>query len=214
NELLGDSIYVFTPNGDVKQLPAGANAIDFAYAVHSGVGEKIVGAKADGKIIPITAELKNTQIVEVLTNPQAHPTQAQLKAVKTGKARQKIHSWLVANDDTFLDKDAIAKREAEIQANNLHSMQVMQQRAAEGKHRKKKEEVNYTGLIKIGDTTNFMVTIAKCCSPVPGEPIVGYVSRNRGITVHAATCTTFQRIPDIKNRSVEVSWDRSEEKKK
>lgn len=214
NELLGDSIYVFTPNGDVKQLPTGANAIDFAYAVHSEIGEKIVGAKADGKIIPLTAELKNTQIVEVMTNPQAHPTQAQLKAVKTGKARQKIHSWLVANDDTFLDKDAIAKHEAEIAANTLHSMQVMQQRAAEGRHKKKKEEPNFTGLIRIGDTTNFMVTIAKCCNPVPGEPIVGYVSRNRGITVHAATCITFQRIPDIEHRSVEVSWDTSEEKKK
>ncbi len=92
NELLGDSIYVFTPKGDVKELPAGANAIDFAYAIHSGVGEKVVGAKADGKIIQLTAPLKNTQIVEIITNPQAHPTQAPLKAVHTGKARQKIHS--------------------------------------------------------------------------------------------------------------------------
>ena len=92
DELLGDSIYVFTPKGDVKELPQGANAIDFAYAIHSGVGEKVVGAKADGKIIPLTTPLKNTQIIEILTNPQAHPTQMQLKAVKTAKARQKIHS--------------------------------------------------------------------------------------------------------------------------
>ncbi|MBQ3649258.1 MAG: bifunctional (p)ppGpp synthetase/guanosine-3',5'-bis(diphosphate) 3'-pyrophosphohydrolase, partial [Treponema sp.] len=98
NELLGDSIYVFTPRGDVKELPAGANAIDFAYAIHSDVGEKIVGAKADGKIIPLTAPLQNTQIIEILTNPQAHQTQGQLLEVKTGKARQKIHSWLTAND--------------------------------------------------------------------------------------------------------------------
>lgn len=214
NELLGDSIYVFTPKGDVKELPIGANAIDFAYAIHSAVGEKIVGAKADGKIIPLTAELKNTQIVEILTNPQAHPTQAQLKSVKTSKARQKIHSWLIANDPTFIDRDALAKRDAEIAANTLHSQQVAEQRAIEGRHRKKKLTGDtFTGRIRIGDTTNFLVTIAKCCNPKPGDPIVGYVSRNRGITVHAATCLTFQRIPDIEHRSIEVSWDTSESKK-
>lgn len=208
DELLGDSIYVFTPRGDVKELPMGSNAIDFAYAVHSGVGEKIVGARADGKIIPLTAELKNTQIVEILTNPQAHPTQSQLKSVKTAKARQKIHSWLVANDPTFLDKDAIAKKEAESVANTIHSKEIAEQKAASGKRRKpKKAEENYTGLVRIDGDTNYMVTIAKCCCPVPGEPIVGYVSRSRGITVHLASCLTFLRIPDIDKRTVEVKWD-------
>ncbi|HAO30807.1 MAG TPA: bifunctional (p)ppGpp synthetase/guanosine-3',5'-bis(diphosphate) 3'-pyrophosphohydrolase [Treponema sp.] len=208
NELLGDRIYVFTPKGDVKDLPAGSCAIDFAYSIHSAVGEKIVGAKADGKIIPLTAPLKNTQIVEVLTNPQAHPTQAQLKAVKTGKARQKIHSWLIANDATFIDKTAEAKREAEIVANTLHSQHVAEQRAQEGKPRKqKKPESEYTGKIRVQNTKNFLVTIAHCCNPTPGEPIVGYVSHNRGITVHSASCLTFLRIPNIQTRSVEVSWD-------
>lgn len=215
NELLGDEIYVFTPKGDVKQLPAGANAIDFAYSIHSAVGEKIVGAKADGKIIPLTAPLKNTQIVEILTNPQAHPTQAQLKAVKTSKAHQKIHSWLVANDPTFIDKDALAKREAEIAANILHSQQIAEQRAAEGRPRKqKKKESNYTGRIRIENSTNFFVTIAQCCKPEPGDPIVGYVSRKRGITVHSASCLTFLRIPDIEHRTVPVEWDTSEKDKK
>ena len=208
DELLGDSIYVFTPRGDVKQLPLGANAIDFAYAIHSGIGEKIVGAKADGKIIPITAELKNTQIVEILTNPQAHPTQAQLKSVKTGKARQKIHSWLAANDPTFIDRDALAKKEADSLAHAIHSREIAQQRAAEGKSRKRqKSTTNYTGLVQIDGDTNYMVTIAKCCCPQPGEPIVGYVSRNRGVTIHLASCLTFLRIPDIAHRTVEVKWD-------
>ena len=215
DELLGDEIFVFTPKGDVKQLPAGANAIDFAYSIHSAVGEKIVGAKADGKIIPLTAPLKNTQIVEILTNPQAHPTQAQLKAVKTSKAHQKIHSWLVANDPTFIDKDALAKREAEIAANILHSQQIAEQRAAEGRPRKqKKKESNYTGRIRIENSTNFFVTIAQCCKPEPGDPIVGYVSRKRGITVHSASCLTFLRIPDIEHRTVPVEWDTSEKDKK
>lgn len=211
NELLGDSIYVFTPRGDVKELPAGANAIDFAYAIHSDVGEKIVGAKADGKIIPLTAPLQNTQIIEILTNPQAHPTQGQLLAVKTGKARQKIHSWLTANDPTFIDKEALEKREAEIAANTIHSKQV-----AEEKRKKraatKKPEVDYTGKIRIENTTNFMVTIAKCCSPKPGDPIAGYVSRNRGITIHKASCLTYLRIQDVEKRTVKVEWDTGKQK--
>lgn len=206
DEVLGDSIYVFTPRGDVKELPAGSCAIDFAYAIHSDIGEKIVGAKADGKIIPLTAPLQNTQIIEILTNPQAHPTQGQLKAVKTYKARQKIHSWLTENDSTFIDREALEKREAEIAANTLHSKQVAEERRKK-KSAEKKEEVDYTGKIRIDNTTNFFVTIAKCCSPKPGDPIVGYVSKNRGITIHCADCLTYLRIPDIEKRAVNVEWD-------
>ncbi len=210
NELLGDSIYVFTPKGDVKELPAGANAIDFAYAIHSGIGEKLVAAKADGKIISLTAPLKNTQIIEVMTNPQAHPTQGQLKAVKTSKARQKIHSWLTENDPTFVDKDAEEKRAAEIIANTLHSKQVAEEKRRKRESKKTTHVTNYTGRIRIGNTTNFLITIAQCCKPKPGDPIVGYVSRSRGITVHTADCLTFLRIPDIEHRSVEVEWDKSD----
>ena len=120
SELLGDSIYVFTPMGDVKELPQGANAIDFAYMIHSSIGEKIVGAKADGKIIPLTQPLQNTQIIDILTNPQAHPTQSQLNAVKTSRARSRINAWLTANDPTYIDKEAQEKRDAEILANTIY----------------------------------------------------------------------------------------------
>ncbi|WP_288506170.1 RelA/SpoT family protein [uncultured Treponema sp.] len=216
SDLLGDSIYVFTPKGDVKELPAGANAIDFAYAIHSGIGEKVVGAKADGKIIPLTQPLKNTQIIEILTNPQAHPTQSQLQVVKTSKARQKIHSWLVENDPTFIDKDAQEKREAEIAANTLYSKKIAEENSAERKRKaalRKQQSQNFTGRIRIENDTNFLVTIAQCCKPVPGDPIVGYVSHSRGITVHRADCLTFLRIPSIQERSVAVEWDTSTDKK-
>ncbi len=210
-ELLGDEIYVFTPRGDVKQLPSGANAIDFAYAIHSEVGEKVVGAKADGKIIPLTAPLQNTQIIEILTNPQAHPTQGQLKAVRTSKARQKIHAWLSENDPTFIDREAEEKRAAEIAANTLHSKQVAEKLTAERKKAPHKtEEPNYTGKIRIDNSTNFFITIAQCCNPKPGDPIAGYISRKRGITIHAASCLTFLRIPDIEHRRVDVAWDMSD----
>ncbi len=216
NELLGDSIYVFTPKGDVKELPAGSNAIDFAYAIHSGIGEKVVGAKADGKIIPLTQPLKNTQIIEILTNPNAHPTQAQLQSVKTSKARQKIHSWLTENDPTFIDKDAQEKREAEVLANTLYSKKIAKETLEERKKKSAKKKLqaqNFTGRVKIENTTNFLVTMAQCCKPQPGDPIVGYVSHSRGITIHRADCLTFLRIPSIEKRAVHVEWDISDEKK-
>jgi GTP pyrophosphokinase len=214
-DLLGDEIFVFTPKGDVVQLPAGSTAIDFAYHVHSAIGEKIVGAKADGKIIPLSTPLANTQIIEIMTNPQAHPTQNQLKIVRTTKAKQKIHAWLMLNDPTFVDHDAAAKKEAENEANAIYSKSLQTHKHTRPKNgaSAEKDESKYTGKIRIGDTTNFLVNIAHCCNPTPGDLIVGYVSKGRGIIVHRADCLTFQRIPDIANRSVDVSWDISDKTK-
>ena len=214
SDLLGDEIFVFTPAGDVVQLPAGSTAIDFAYHVHSAVGEKIVGAKADGKIIPITKPLENTQIIEILTNPQAHPTESQLKVVRTSKARQKIHSWLVANDPNFIDKEAEAKRAAEIAALNEHAKAVQDEKrrrkirtSSAAVQEARANDEKYSGKIKIGDTTNFLVNFAGCCSPQAGQPIVGYVSNSRGIIIHRADCLTFHRIPNIERRTIAVEWE-------
>src|SRR5574344_1664628 len=214
-DLLGDEIFVFTPKGDVVQLPAGSTAVDFAYHVHSAIGEKIVGAKADGKIIPLSTPLANTQIIEIMTNPQAHPTQNQLKIVRTAKAKQKIHAWLVLNDPTFIDNDAAAKKEAENEGDAIYSKSLQTHKHTRPKNgpASDKEESHYTGKIRIGDTTNFLVNIAHCCNPKPGDPIVGYVSKGRGSIVHRADCLTFQRIPDMVNRSVDVSWDMSDKTK-
>lgn len=207
NELLGDSIFVFTPKGDVKELPSGSNAIDFAYSIHTDIGEKIVGAKADGKIIALTAPLKNTQIIEIITNPNAHPTQSQLLAVKTSKAHQRIHAWLSENDPTFIDRDAEQKKEA---ANAALARQRELKRPSDKKRKsaeKKDPDSRYSGKIRVENDSNFLVTVARCCCPVPGDPIVGYISSKRGITVHRADCLTYLRIPLIENRSVNVEWD-------
>lgn len=212
DELLGDKIFVFTPLGDVIQLPAGSNAIDFAYAVHSAVGEKIVGAKADGRIIPLTQPLKNTQIIEILTNPQAHPTENQLKVIHTAKARQKIHSWLMANDPTFIDKESELRKSTENLSQNIHSKQIQEEKRK--KHISDKNNLPncnqknsaFTGEIKIDNTKNVLYKLAGCCSPKPGDPIVGYVSKNRGIMIHRADCLTFHRIANIENRMVLVEW--------
>ncbi len=216
NELLGDRIYVFTPKGDVKELPAGSNAIDFAYAIHSGVGEKIIGAKADGKIISLTAELKNTQIVEILTSPQAHPTQSQLKTVKTSKARQKIHSWLVENDPTFVDKEAELKRHEAIEANSLYSKKIASLHAEENRKKREAKRLarQYTGKIRVEGSPNFKFTLAQCCKPQPGDPIVAYISHKKGLIVHTANCLTFLRIPNISERTINVEWENSPEPEK
>ena len=206
NDLLGDEVLVFTPKGEVKKLPLGSNAIDFAYSIHSAIGEKIVGAKANGKIIPLTQPLQNTQIIEILTNPQAHPTESQLKSVKTTKAKQKIHSWLVANDSTFEAKSNTAKTENE-------ASKIIQE-----EHRKHKkgtglpQEQKDTGKVKVGNTTNFIVTFAKCCNPKYPDPISGYVSTGRGLIIHKANCITFHRIPNIQKRTLEVEWEVEKDK--
>lgn len=205
NDLLGDEIFVFTPKGDVVELPAGATAIDFAYHVHSAIGEKIVGAKADGKIIPLSIPLKNTQIIDILTNPQAHPTANQLEMVRTSKAKSKIRAWLTQNDPTFADKTALAKTAADNAANAIYSQK--KQRVRHHQEGIDITEKRGTGKIRIGNTTNFLVTIAKCCNPKFGDPIVGYVSIGRGVIVHRADCRLFQRIPNIEKRTIEVIWD-------
>ncbi len=208
NDLLGSEIYVFTPNGDVKHLPEGSTAIDFAYAVHSGVGEKIVGAKADGKIIPITQELKNTQIIEILTNPQAHPTENQLKFAKTSKARQKIHSWLIANDPTFIDKIALEKQEAAKAEHEAQSHAIQDEKRKGHKKGVGPVEVpkNVTK-VKVAGSLNFIYNFAQCCHPVFPCPIVGYVTISKGVMIHRADCLTYLRIPNNEKKTVPVEWN-------
>ena len=200
NELLGDEIYVFTPKGDVKKLPAGSNAIDFAYSIHSAIGEKIVAAKADGKIIPLTEPLKNTQIIEIITNPQAHPTENQLKVVKTSKAHQKIHSWLATNDPTFSDKLIQQQKE------NAEIVVHQKKKRVKSDARPVQEEQT-TRKVRIDGSINFLFTLAKCCNPKYPDPIVGYISRIKGVSVHRADCLTYQRIQNKEQRSIDVSWN-------
>ncbi|MCR5764860.1 MAG: RelA/SpoT family protein [Treponema sp.] len=208
NELLGDEIYVFTPKGDVRKLPAGATAIDFAYAIHSAIGEKIIAAKADGKIIPLSKPLQNTQIIEVITNPQAHPTESQLKLVKTSKAHQKIHSWLMSNDPTFSERVSLQKAEAEALIQNQISVETKahKRRPKAGKNPEIQPYRAPHNILVQGDK-NVLHNIAQCCHPQYPDLIVGYVTRSKGITVHRADCLIYQRIPNKENKTIEVTWE-------
>ncbi|MCQ2611353.1 MAG: RelA/SpoT family protein [Treponema sp.] len=207
NDLLKDKIVVFTPKGQVVQLPVGATAIDFAYHIHSKIGETIVGAKADGKIIPLSTPLKNTQIIEIITNPQAHPGANQLEHVVTAKARQKINAWLYANDKAF--EELGNERHLEAQANEAST-------AIQKKKRPKKGpagEIPHVEKIRIGDTSNFMMNIAQCCKPKFPDPITAYVSRTRGLVIHKPDCLVYLNIPNVEKRSVDVIWDWDEKDK-
>ena len=202
NELLGDEIYVFTPKGDVRKLPAGATAIDFAYSIHSAIGEKIIAAKADGKIIPLSKPLENTQIIEVITNPQAHPTESQLNLVKTSKAHQKIHAWLMTNDKNFSQKFENEKVEQLPPA----PVKVRKQHLKKDQFTQLPQNTKSYDVLIEGEK-NVLHNFAQCCKPVYPNLIVGYVTRSKGISIHRADCLIYQRIPNKDERSVEVEWD-------
>lgn len=202
NELLGDEIYVFTPKGDVKKLPAGATAIDFAYSIHSAIGEKIIAAKADGKIIPLTKPLENTQIIEIITNPQAHPTESQLNIVKTSKAHQKIHAWLMNNDANFSEKFQAEK----VEQNEPSPAKIRKQHFKKNDAHPETTQQNIHHNVLVQGDKNVLYNLAQCCKPVFPNLIVGYVTRMKGVSIHRADCLIYQRIPNKESRSVQVEW--------
>lgn len=203
NELLGDEIYVFTPKGDVKKLPAGATAIDFAYSIHSAIGEKIIAAKADGKIIPLTKPLENTQIIEIITNPQAHPTESQLNIVKTSKAHQKIHAWLMNNDANFSEKFQAEK----VEQNEPSPAKIRKQHFKKNDAHPETTQQNIHHNVLVQGDKNVLYNLAQCCKPVFPNLIVGYVTRMKGVSIHRADCLIYQRIPNKESRSVQVEWE-------
>ncbi len=216
-ELLKDSIYVFTPKGNVIELPSGATPIDFAYQIHSAIGDHCVAAKADGSIVPLTSELKNTQVVEILTSPQAHPHLNWLRAARTSKARSKIRSWLIQNDDTLIiDKNIVAKKRA-AQASQATPPTIS---TAEGTSAGPLQQTilrpadSSTGAlqVRVEDEKNMMIHFARCCSPITGDPIVGYVSRGRGIIVHRRNCHNLAHIADFADRKIDVEWEHAASK--
>ena len=211
-EILKDTIYVFTPAGDVFEMPIGSTAIDFAYHIHSEVGNHCATAKADGYIIPLHKELQNTQVVEIITNNSAHPHLSWLRMAKSARARSKIRQWLNKNDDSvIISKNIVAKNKQILQNQNLENRQNILS-AAEKNREKEKEvvtEILDTKKIgfKVNGEKNLMISFAKCCKPKPGDSIIGYVSVGRGIIVHRKKCPNVIHIKNFDQRSIEVEWE-------
>ncbi len=251
--LFPEEVYVFTPNGDVKELPKGACPVDFAYAIHTDVGRQCVGARINGKLCPIKTELKNGDIVEILTSAHQTPSKDWLAFVKTSKARNKIRHWVkteqrersvemgrelfekelrkhqyslkramaletfsrAVSDLGFKSADDIfaAIGYGKLSAGQVvsHALPKEEQKAqprktgALGKVLKKITKRKSHNAILIGGIDNVMVRFANCCNPLPGEPVTGFITRGKGLSVHAIDCP--QVLASDPDRRVDVEWD-------
>ena len=263
-DLFSDSVFCFTPSGDVKNLPSGSTPIDFAYSIHSAVGNKMVGAKANGVLVNIDYVIKNGDRIEILTSQNSKgPSRDWLKIVKSTQAKNKINQWFKAElkeDNIIRGRDMIDKycRNKGINYAELNKPEFMEKvmkrysykdwdsvlasighgGLKEGQvinkmmeaHMKKmeKEKTDATILDSIGDGNKVPVAVShgkpksgivvkglddlavrfsKCCSPVPGDEIVGFVTRGRGISIHRTDCINVINLPeDEKARLIEAEW--------
>jgi GTP pyrophosphokinase len=206
-EVLKDSIYVWTPQGKVIELPQGATPIDFAYNIHSAIGDHCTLAKADGIIIPLNAELRNTQIVEIITSQAAHPTINWLRIAKTAKARGKIRSYLAQSEgQTPPDKTGAAKKTKDAGGADAKSSTDENTKSPITSLHASINPIH----VRVQDEKNLLLRFAKCCNPVLGDKIVGYVSRGRGIIVHRENCKALAHIPDFAERRIETEWEQGD----
>ena len=239
-ELFEEEIFVFTPRGDVIQLPLGGTAIDFAFSVHTDVGSRCVGAKVNGQLVPIKREIKSGDIVEILTSPQQRPNKDWLNHVKTSKARNKIRAFLRSekrqrsysvgedllkaelvarriNYDNFLtdsEKDRLAKLGKESNFNTLliaigygkvNAKDLVRRRLTDSSQQVAKPTKSTTRKgVLVSGLDNILINFARCCSPLPGEEIVGFITRGRGVTIHRKSCPrVFDSDPQ---RRIDADW--------
>ncbi|MCY1151705.1 MAG: RelA/SpoT family protein [Sphaerochaetaceae bacterium] len=203
-ELLKNTICVFTPQGHIVELPKNSTALDFAYRIHTEVGNHTAGAKADGSIIALNQPLKHTQVIEILTNPSAHPHLSWLRLAQTQSARKKIRTWLNRNDNIIIDKNIIATPKSVAPVTTEPTTTPKEEEIGEI-IRNVSDESRLT--FRVGDETNLMISLANCCNPQRGDEIVGYISRGRGIIVHKKDCPNLKNMKEIEERSVEVAWE-------
>lgn len=212
-DLLKDTIYVFTPAGQILELPKGSTPIDFAYRVHTQLGNNCIGAKVDGKISPLNRPLENSQMVEIQTSPNARPNINWLKFVKTSTARSKIRQWLNKNDENYIiESSIIAKKKAPAVLPGESKKGKKTAAAEPGAVVREFFDKARLGL-SVNKEKNFLIKTATCCRPAPGDSIIGYISHSRGIIVHRTDCKNLQHIENIKDRLIEVEWEISSPRK-
>ncbi|MBP5299691.1 MAG: bifunctional (p)ppGpp synthetase/guanosine-3',5'-bis(diphosphate) 3'-pyrophosphohydrolase, partial [Lachnospiraceae bacterium] len=265
-DIYGDTVYCFTPNGEVKTLPYGSNPIDFAYSIHSAVGNKMIGARVNGKLVTIDYEIQNGDRVEIITSQNSRgPSRDWLSIVKSTQAKNKINQWFrneLKDDNITKGKDMIVsyckakginmtdvmKPEymnlvmdkygfrdwesilAAIGHGGLKEGQIINRmlEAYEADHAKplSNEEVikqveenqahrNVRMRPKSGITVkgihDVAVRFSKCCSPLPGDEIVGFVTRGRGVSIHRSDCINMLSLPEIeRSRIIEAEWEKTE----
>ncbi len=253
--LFPEEVYVFTPKGEVRTFPRGATPIDFAYSIHSEIGDRCIGAKIDGRIVPLSYKLKSGSVIEIITSPRQHPSKDWLDFVKTPKARTKIRQWLrkhekersIAIGRDMLERalhhehlkldnkrdellfeiakdmsiQSIEDLYAQIGIGSLSVRQIIGRikqkldikdvspfrvvsKIVDKIRRKKPEEKG----IKIKGMDDIVTHLARCCYPVPGDSVIGFITRGRGITVHRYDCKTVKSADP--ERLIDIIWETSD----
>lgn len=219
-DLFSNQVYVFTPKGDIMELPAGSTPLDFAFKVHTAVGCKCVGAKVNGKMVPIDYVLQNGEIVDIVTKSDSKgPNLDWLKIVKTSSAKNKIRQYLKKEAKAQTPEKTAAEKAKEEAAKEAAKLEEERQKklreeaklqkfleAAKSKGKEKTKGVSIKGV------GNLMIHFAKCCNPVPGDPIIGYTTKGRGTSIHRADCSNMRALPEKeKARLIEASWEVEDE---
>ena len=261
SDFVPEEVYVFTPKGDVVPLPAGATVIDFAYAIHSAVGNKMVGAKVDGRIVPIDFVVKTGQIIEVMTSSQQGkgPSRDWLKIVKTSEARAKIRAWFKKERRKENIEEGKAEIEREFRRNRIvldgEAFDEFIRNLAERQHLPNVDDFyaaigyggisvikmlpqikeNYTKLVKakepvpdeivvtapkkhsksstgvsVENIDNCLIKFARCCNPLPGDEIIGFITRGHGVSIHNRSCPNVPKEISMSGepeRWVRATWD-------
>jgi GTP diphosphokinase / guanosine-3',5'-bis(diphosphate) 3'-diphosphatase len=272
SEIFSDRVYAFTPKGEVYELPKGSVTLDFAYEIHTQVGSHAVGAKVNGKLVPLDYKLKNGDVIEIMTQSNASPSRDWIDMVKTSRARNKIRRYyrnldrdhsieqgeqMIINQlreqdltpKEFMDKDHLDKiieqlnyhttdeMYAAVGFGDLSAVSIVNRLTADMRHEDEKkkqkqleEEILNSGQKSTVDTksvkndsstmkvkhkdgvmiqgiSDLMQHLAKCCNPVPGDEIVGYVTKGRGVTIHRKDCRNIVNSDSNQGRLIEVEWE-------
>jgi guanosine-3',5'-bis(diphosphate) 3'-pyrophosphohydrolase len=256
-DLYPEEVYIFTPKGEVKSLPKGATPLDFAYAIHTDVGHRCVGARVNGKMVPLRTRLKNGDIVEIVTQASHTPSRDWLNFVVTSRARQKIRHFVQQeekarsidlgrklfekearrfnlNPKTLVETDAFRKfadeygggKDEELMAAigygklpprtvlaRLVPPDQLQEKAPDGRVVSAVKRVLRLGedRIKVSGVDDLLVYRARCCNPIRGEKIVGYISRGKGVAVHTASCPNVVNLLFDPERRIDVEWEKGTE---
>ena len=262
-DVFSGEVFVFTPKGDVVKLPIGSVPLDFAYRVHTDVGHRCVGAKVNGKIVPLDYTLQNGDIVDIITSKIGRPSLDWLNIVGSSESKSKIRNWFKRENKAeniekgleALEKEAkrlnynwkeliadnrlqqvtkqlkacteeemfaacgyggipvstvllrlieLYKKSKEAEESKRSTEQIIEKLKVKGP----KATKNGTGVLVKGEA-GVMVRMAKCCNPVPGDDIIGYITRGRGVSIHRSDCTSLGHTPEDLERMIEVSWDGS-----
>jgi GTP pyrophosphokinase len=256
-DLFQDEVYVFTPHGQVRELPEGATPVDFAYTIHTEVGNQCSGAKVNGRLVPLNTPLVNGDTVEIITTQGRHPSSDWLQFVKTAKARTRIKHWMRTEErarSISLAKEVLEKEGRKLGINFvkalkngdlepiaremslktvddllsavgyaritpkqlLHQLlpkEALKPETAEEKAREQEAararegQKRTSDSIKVRGVEDVLVRFAQCCNPVPGDPIVGYISRGRGVTIHTQDCPNVANMEE--ERLLDVQWEDS-----